>query len=84
MHSMLALGASHLSIISPGNYMEVSLKHRIAAINGLNSFLAQTHTEPSHADAALGTMLALTFQASHMADGLTDFLVMVRGCKSCL
>ncbi|KPM36641.1 T-complex protein 1 subunit epsilon [Neonectria ditissima] len=80
LHSMLALGASHLSLVSPSGYEKAALKHRVTAIKALNKHLSKPNLSIPEADAAFGTMLNLTFQAAYMADGLIDFFTMIRGC----
>ncbi|KAF7547704.1 hypothetical protein G7Z17_g7533 [Cylindrodendrum hubeiense] len=80
LHSMLGLGASHLGMISPSGYATAALKHRVTAIKFLNGHLSKPNLSLQEAEAAFGTMLNLTFQAAYMADGLVDFLTMVRGC----
>lgn len=82
MHAMLALGASHLDQISPNleAYRKAALIHRGHAILGLNGVLAKKELAYGEADAMLATCYALTFQSSHMNDGLPDFITFVRGC----
>lgn len=82
---MLGLGASHLALMLPdssASFSKAALCHRITAIQSLNEFLSEAHLTQVNADVAFGTMLALTFQASHLRDGLVEYLTMVRGCKS--
>lgn len=78
---MLALGASHLNLILKGIYTQNAIKHRIAAIEGLNKFLSNAHLSSHNADAAFATTLILAFQSTHMLEGMAEFLTMVRGCK---
>ncbi|KAH7013519.1 hypothetical protein EDB80DRAFT_710198 [Ilyonectria destructans] len=80
LHSMLAIGASHLGLVSSSSYEKVALKHRVTAITSLNEHLSNPNLSTHDAEAAFGAMLNLTFQAAYMADGLVDFLTMVRGC----
>lgn len=79
---MLAIGASHLGLISSSSYEKVALKHRVTAITSLNEHLSNPNLSTHDAEAAFGAMLNLTFQAAYMADGLVDFLTMVRGCMN--
>ncbi|KAJ6437683.1 C6 transcription factor [Purpureocillium lavendulum] len=80
VHAMLGLGASHLSLLTPSNFVKDALRHRVIAIQRLNDFLAEgRHTTPN-VDAAFAAILSLTYQAAHMPDGLYDFLTMTRGC----
>jgi hypothetical protein len=81
LHSMLGLGASHLSLLTPSGYEKAALKHRVLAISALNKHLAKPGLTNRDAEAAFGAMLNLTFQSAYMNDGLIDFLTMVRGCK---
>lgn len=78
---MLGLGASHLGLLTPSDYNKVALKHRVTAIRELNSHLSKPNISKSGGEAAFAAMLVLTFQSSYMADGMVDFLTMVRGCK---
>lgn len=81
MHAILALGASHLNRVVPlPEYEKDALTHRGHAISGLNACMAKSNYEYGEADAMLATCYALTFQAAYMTDGLSDFVVMVRGC----
>lgn len=81
MHAILALGASHLNRMTPlACYEKEALMHRGHAINGLNSCMAKTSHIYGEADAMLATCYALTFQSSYMADGISDFVIFVRGC----
>lgn len=82
MHALLALGASHLTRVSPQtNYNTLAIIHRGRAIQGLNSALANPNRRAyGESDALLAACYALTFQASYMGDGMSDFITMVRGC----
>jgi Fungal specific transcription factor domain len=81
MHALLALGASHLTrVSSQSDYSTTAIVHRGQAIKGLNEALAKGTREYGESDAMLAACYALTFQASCMGDGMTDFLTMVRGC----
>lgn len=80
LHAFLAIGASHLNLLSSGNYEKAALKHRVLAMKSLNEHLSKTNMTVSDAEAAFGATLALTFQSAYMPDGLMDFLTMVRGC----
>jgi hypothetical protein len=80
MHAILSLGASHLSRLTGIDYRRESLVHRGQAIAGLNKALSQTAQSYGESDAQLASCYALTFQASYMGDGLSDFITMVRGC----
>ncbi|KAJ5487355.1 C6 transcription factor, partial [Penicillium desertorum] len=83
MHSILCLGASHLSRITPNGkkYMPLAIAHRGKALKALGEALTTsdqcTRTE---LDLLLATTYALTIQSNYMEDGLVDFLVMVQGC----
>ncbi|KAL5335706.1 hypothetical protein BJX70DRAFT_410320 [Aspergillus crustosus] len=83
LHSMLSLGASHCSLITPnGNrYAPIAIAHRGKALKALSTILAKGDAcTISEMDGALATCYTLTFQAHHMSDGIVDFAVMVRGC----
>jgi hypothetical protein len=81
MNAILALGASHLTRVAPGeDYTTQAIIHRGHAIEGLNKALNKTDRSYGESDAMLAACYALTFQASHMGDGMIDFITMVRGC----
>lgn len=80
VHSMLGLGASHLSLLVPSAFNRDALRHRVKAIKLLNDFLSRPNLSLPDTEAAFASILALTFQAAHMPDGLADFLTMTRGC----
>ncbi|ERF75260.1 hypothetical protein EPUS_00052 [Endocarpon pusillum Z07020] len=81
MHALLALGASHLTRMSPQtDYSTTAMIHQGQAIKGLNEALAKESRSYGESDALLAACYALTFQASYMGDGMTDFITMVRGC----
>ena len=81
MHAILALGASHLTRVASGeDYTTQAIVHRGHAIEGLNKALNKTDRTYGESDAMLAACYALTFQASHMGDGMIDFITMVRGC----
>lgn len=63
------------------NHSNPALNHRVASISALNEQLSKTHLSKADADATLGALLALTFQSAYMADGMVEFLTMIRGCK---
>lgn len=82
MHAILSLGASHLSRLCDGgaDYVNLAIYHRGLAIQGLNQAISRKPKIFGDYDAMLACCYALTFQSSYMADGLTDFITMVRGC----
>jgi len=81
MNAILALGASHLTRVSPDlDYTTEAIIHRGKAIQGLSKALAKTNRTFGESDALLASCYALTFQASHMRDGMFDFITMIRGC----
>ncbi|KAL4877877.1 hypothetical protein BJY04DRAFT_197013 [Aspergillus karnatakaensis] len=83
LHSMLSLGASHCSLITPNGsqYAPVAIAHRGKALKALGAILAKgDECTVAEMDGALATCYTLTFQAHHMSDGVVDFAVMVRGC----
>ena len=82
VHAMLGLGASHLEMLDEQGYRESALIHRVKAIKLMNEFLSvQDPPTVPNRDAALGTILCLTYQSAYIADGMTDFLTMIRGCR---
>jgi hypothetical protein len=80
VHAMLGLAASHLSLYT-GNDTGNALTHRVKAIAALNESLNHPCTSTAEGDARFGAIMALTFQASCMPEGMTEFLSMVRGCQ---
>lgn len=80
MRAMLALGASHLSITTESDLNSQALAHRVEAVNLLNKALARPAVSKEEADARFAAFMILTFQSSCMADGIFDFLTMLRGC----
>jgi Fungal specific transcription factor domain len=81
MNAILALGASHLTRVSPDlDYTTEAIVHRGKAIQGLSKALTKTNRTFGESDALLASCYALTFQASHMRDGMFDFITMMRGC----
>ena len=81
MNAILALGASHLTRVTPGeDYTTQAIVHRGHAIEGLNKALNKSDRTYGESDAMLAACYALTFQAAHMGDGMIDFITMVRGC----
>lgn len=81
IHSILALAASHLDAVSNANVAEEALSHRILAVKALNDALSVPPKTRNESDARMAAALALSFQSSHLQDGLLDFLTMVRGCN---
>jgi hypothetical protein len=82
IHSMLGLGASHLSLCTNEDYTSQALSHRVQAMKALNAQLSRPNPSTKDGDAAFGAVMSLTFQSSYMADGMLDFISMVRGCKA--
>ena len=80
MHAILALSASSLVSAKAGDFESAALNHRIAAVSGLKEQICKEEASSSQADALLAAFYALGLQATHLADGLTDFLTMIRGC----
>jgi len=77
---MLALGAQHLTACTDRDYTGQALAHRIKAIRALNSQLSKANPSTAEGDAAFGAVMSLTFQSSYLADGLMDYISMIRGC----
>ncbi|KAF5579612.1 sterol uptake control 2 [Fusarium pseudocircinatum] len=77
---MLALGASHLSLCNGTGYNSDAISHRVKAIKALNSALDTPCQAKEEGDARYATLMALTWQSSYMADGMQEFLSMLRGC----
>ena len=77
---MLGLAASHLNLYN-GGCASQALAHRVKAIQLLNQSLSKPCTTAAEGDARFGAIMALTFQASCMPEGMNEFLSMVRGCR---
>lgn len=79
---MLALGASHCSLINPSEnkYTVAAITHRGKAVRGLSAILSQEDCNVIDMDSALATCNALILQAHYMSDGVTDFAILMRGC----
>ncbi|GFG05630.1 sterol uptake control protein 2 [Aspergillus udagawae] len=83
MHAILALGATHYSLVSPNGseYSSTAIIHRGKALKALSTAIGKgPECTTTDMDVILATCYALVFQAYHMQDGLVDFAVMVRGC----
>jgi hypothetical protein len=93
MHAMLGLGASHLTSCRGMNHSVEALTHRVKAVRLLQSQVpcwSNTKADTAQSsslrivpdnDARFAASLALAFQASHMSDGMDEFLWMIRGCS---
>lgn len=80
MHAMLALSASHLSLLCVDSFSIASLTHRQQAIKGLHSAFSSWPLKPAEAHAMLATSYILAFQSQYMEDGLVDHILSLRGC----
>jgi hypothetical protein len=80
MDAILALSSSHLALLTGTALSVEALRHRQRALRGLNQAMSQATAEASDADAMLAACYILTFQSSYMLDGLTDYIMMLRGC----
>jgi hypothetical protein len=80
MHALLGLAASCLSFNSNVDYSSLAISHRLLAIKGVNEGLSSTSRTSDDGDALLAACYALTFQSSYLKDGISEFLIMVRGC----
>ena len=94
MHALLGLAATHLGLLQQHSPNEAdcavanpaspsapkAMTHRAHALEGLHLALAAERWSTDEVDSMLATAYALTFQATYMADGLVDFVTMVRGC----
>lgn len=79
-HAMLGVGASHLGLCNGTDYNSDAISHRVKAIKSLNSALSAPCQTKEEGDARYATLMALTWQSSYMADGMQEFLSMLRGC----
>ncbi|KAF2834952.1 hypothetical protein M501DRAFT_999756 [Patellaria atrata CBS 101060] len=80
IQSILAMSASHLSAVSNFDFSSEAISYRIRAVRSLNDALSRPSQNKYESDARMATALALTFQSSHLTDGLAEFLTMLRGC----
>lgn len=85
-HSVLALGASHLTQTSNGqaDYTVQALRHRLAAIKLINHKLSEpaplaAGDDVDGGDALFASCVCLISQSSLMPDGLLDSLMLYRG-----
>ncbi|ODH13484.1 hypothetical protein ACO22_07208 [Paracoccidioides brasiliensis] len=93
MHAILSLGTSHLSLMN--TLYTAMVSHRGLALRGLHEAIGKHHqqlhsttdtsptatsTQTHELNAMLATCYALAVQSSHIMDGFTDFLILVRGC----
>ena len=81
MHAMMALGASHLGTLSGMDYAKASQVHRNAAIAGLQRAINGGLGAAAGYDIALACCYVLTFQSVYVADAISDFITMSRGCQ---
>ncbi|KAL2187570.1 hypothetical protein L209DRAFT_753611 [Thermothelomyces heterothallicus CBS 203.75] len=79
MHAMLGLAGSHLGIHGT-DYSSRALFHRVKAIRLLNQALSTPAASVAEADARFAATFALAWQASCMSEGMTEFLLMIKGC----
>lgn len=82
MHALLSLSASHLNKVTPTGLTLKAQCHRLQAIKGLNSVLAQPIITAEQADAIMATCYALLMQSWWQDDGLQAFIVLTRSCDS--
>ncbi|KAK4940667.1 hypothetical protein LTR10_019297 [Elasticomyces elasticus] len=81
MHAILALGASHLHWQRPEAQTQVAaVEFRGQALAGLRTALTKTAWTRAEVDAVIAMVYTLAFQAQYVKDGLSDFVVLVRGC----
>jgi len=78
---MLGLAASHLSLMDGGaDFTRQAITHRVTAMQLINESLGRPAASQAEGDARFATMMALVFQSSYMADGMLEFISMIRGC----
>ncbi|EEH33613.2 hypothetical protein PAAG_04663 [Paracoccidioides lutzii Pb01] len=82
MHAILSLGALHLSLMNTVNTgLETSPSYTAMQLHSTtNTLPTATSTQTHELNAMLATCYALAVQSSHIMDGFTDFLILVRGC----
>jgi hypothetical protein len=80
VHAILGLAAQHLTAAcTTAEYSVPALNHRLLAITALNEALSRPCLCRSDGDARWAAAIVLTFQSSYMADGMMEFLGMMRG-----
>ncbi|CBX92134.1 predicted protein [Plenodomus lingam JN3] len=80
IHSILALAASHLNPMSHSSLTAQALQHRILALNSLHEALSTPPESAAEQDARIAATMALAFQSSYLDNGMSEFLLMIRGC----
>ena len=82
MHALLGLGAFHLNAVSSvdGDFRQNALDHRMRALRSLKQAMSNTTAEVGDGIAILAACYALTFQSIYLANGIDDYIVLVRGC----
>lgn len=75
----MGLAASHLHLYT-ADCAPQALAHRVKAIGALNESLSRPCTSTAEGDARFAAIMALSFQASCMPDGMAEYLSMARGC----
>ena len=79
MHSLLALGLSHISFGEPlGTHRNEEAKHRALAIRGVNNLIAKDQWSATENDALLVTLYTLLFACSYAGDSIFDFFTLGR------
>lgn len=78
-HAILGLAAQHLTASTKSDFSVQALDHRVSAITALNAALSKPCLAREDADAKFAAAIVLTFQSSYMADGMMEFLSMLRG-----
>ncbi|KIW93833.1 uncharacterized protein Z519_05148 [Cladophialophora bantiana CBS 173.52] len=82
MHALLGLGAFHLNAVCSEDraFRQSALDHRIRALQSLKQAMSTTTAEASDGGAILAACYALAFQSIYLANGMNDYIVLVRGC----
>ncbi|OJD14758.1 hypothetical protein AJ78_04932 [Emergomyces pasteurianus Ep9510] len=81
LHAVLSLGASHSALLHPqSRYRTDAVIHRGLALAGLRELISRDRHSDVELDVLLAICYSLLFQSAEMADGLIDFISMMRGC----
>ncbi|KLJ12933.1 hypothetical protein EMPG_12100 [Blastomyces silverae] len=81
LHAVLSLGASHSALLHPqARYRTDAVYHRGLALAGLRELISKESHSGVELDVLLAICYSLLFQSAEMADGLVDFISMMRGC----
>lgn len=84
LHSMLALSASELACTAEPtmDMHSTALTHRVKSISSLNAAVARGIQSYEEGNAMLATCFSLLFQSCLLEDGLSEYMMFIRGTVS--